>query len=521
MAKTLTLLLGTILFCIVSIMIASFGVMEKLFETVASSEESLPVDNKQLKVPHEPLNVIIFYPDDWRHDDLGDTSPILSTPFFSWLAQQGIRFTHNCVTTSICWISRATLFTGQWASRHGSIYLFRPKFASIAEQWSRTWPYLLQKQGYWVGHVGKWQFQNLGGYQNKIFNFSSYFEGTMWYDNGKLHTATRAKDTAIQFLQERPKDRPFALTVAFYPPKGSADPNNAVPEYLNMYQNTTIPEPYNRTEALKLLPPFLQDDKTSARSRYNWRFVDKFDYQTTMKTYYAVISHIDSMCRQVVDEIMQQGIYNQTLIIVTADNGEFHAAHALSDKWYPYQESIRVPLIVRDPRMPQQRRGTLEDSMTLNVDLATTILGAAGLGPAEGMQGRDIADLYLSTTNTPKKPWRSEFYYEFPDIQGDIPPSRALVRKDWKYIQWNKHDYEQLFHLEKDPFEFHDLARKDEFAALKKEMKERLDELRFQVMEPGIPETACDPLWPAGTNYSSLPNCSPERPNVCCPPIIG
>lgn len=100
-----------------------------------------------------------------------------------------------------------------------------------------------------------------------------------------------------------------------------------------------------------------------------------------------------------------------------------------ADKWYPYQESIRVPLIIKDPRMPKKKRGTVNDDFTLNIDLAETILGAAGLEAPKEMQGRDIADLYLEKPRS-TGPWREEFYYEFPQIMGQIPPSIALVRKD-------------------------------------------------------------------------------------------
>jgi arylsulfatase A-like enzyme len=461
----------------------------------------------------EPLNVIIFYPDDWRHDDLGDTNPVLNTPFFSRMARQGIRFTHNAVTTSICWISRGTLFTGQWVSRHASTYLFRPLFAREPERWKETWPSILQKfGGYWVGHVGKWQYQK-AGYRN-LFNYSDYFEGVMWY--GKDHAAKRARNSAIKFLMDRPKDRPFAMTVAIYPPKGSSNPESAVPEYLAKYQNVTIPEPYDREAALKLLPTFLQDNKTDARIRYNYRFVDVNDYQTTMKTYLSVIEYIDKMCEEVIDEVHRQGIFNKTMIIVTADNGEFHANHALADKWYPYQESIRVPLIIYDPRMPKKKRGTLNNAFTLNVDLAETVLGAAGLRPGKTMQGRDISDLYLSTPKS-TEPWRDEFFYEFPDINDKIPPSRAIVRHDWKYIEWTKHDHEELFNLEDDPFEFNDLAQDPQYAVLKKELKEKLSELRHEVMAPNIPGTLCDPLKRAGSDLSKFTNCSIEKPHLCCP----
>ena len=461
-----------------------------------------------------PLNVIVLYPDDWRHDDLGDTNPIANTPFFSRLAKQGIRFTHNCVTTSICWISRATLFTGQWVARHGSTFLYRPRFASSHEAWKESWPYRLQQDGgYWVGHVGKWQFKNIGNYKKQIFNFSNYFEGVMWM--GKDHIAKRARDVTLQFLKERPKDKPFAVTVAFYPPKGASDPKNAPTDYLVKYQNKTIPEPYDRSVAYKLLPPFLQDNSTEARARYMYRFIDPFDYQTTMKTYFAIIEYIDQMCQDIFDEIERQGIINTTMIIVTADNGEFHANHALADKWYPFQESIRVPLIIYDPRMPKVKRGTLDDSFTLNVDLASTILGAAGLKPSASMQGRDISDLYLQQNTD----WRSEFFYEFPSIHSKIPASRAIVRKDYKYIEWTQNDHEQLFNLHSDPFEFNDLARDSKHALVKQELKAQMAELRYQVYAPFVPDTQCDQLTPRGTDLRKLSNCSKERPHLCCPPV--
>lgn len=518
----------------------------------------------------EPLNIVILYPDDWRHDDLGDTNPLLKTPFFSQLASEGIRFTQNAVTTSICWISRATLFTGQYVNKHISVNLRLPWFTKVKERWEKTWPYLLQtKAGYWVGHVGKWQFslqeQNVAYGSSTLFNYSHFVEG--WHMRGGQNIATVAKDATIKFLRARPKDKPFAVTVAFYPPKGIADPKEVDAEHLKMYENVTIPEPYHnisRPEALKMLPEFLQPNKTEARKRYNYRYVDVIGYQKAMRSYYATVSYLDKMCSEIIDELKNQNIYQKTMIIVTADNGEFHTNHALADKWYPYQESIRVPLIIYDPRIPLHKRGTLDHSFTLNVDLATTILGAAGLQPPKDMQGQNIAELYLSndddinedydqekkelldTNNNAKttiyslfntkasknkretKPdkkkirtkqhWRTEFFYEFPAIQWNIPSSRSLVRKDYKYITWPKNGaYEELFDLKNDPFEFHNLASNSKYQNLKNAMRIRMEELRYDVMYPNIPDTSCDSI----IGDKNLPVCSVTITNasslpVCC-----
>jgi len=459
----------------------------------------------------EQLNVIIFYPDDWRHDDLGELSQVLKTPFFTRLAKEGIRFSQNAVTTSICWISRATLFTGQYVSKHGSTTLFRPRFA-VGDRWENSWPYRLQEAGYYVGQIGKWQYKQKGYSLKRLFNFSEHLEyDSFWsgVNEKKVHIIDRCKEEALNFLSRRPTDKPFALTVAFYPPKGACHPKYATNESRKFYEDKYIPE-HPTYNALDRLPYFLQNNKTEARKRFNFRWKTPEHYQTGMKVYYSLLSHIDSVCGQIVDEIKRQGIYNKTMIIVTADNGEFHSAHALSDKWYPYQESIRVPLIIYDPRMPRKKRSVPNDSFTLNVDLAETILGAAGIKADENiMQGRDIADLYLpDRPSTNKEPWRTEWYYEFPNILNNIPQSSALVRKEWKYLKWPDHGYEQLFNLENDPYEINDLRNTSEFAGILDEMRKQHDVLKLKVMAPTIPGSKCDPLTPPGTDTSGFPKCN-------------
>jgi arylsulfatase len=166
--------------------------------------------------------------------------------------------------------------------------------------------------------------------------------------------------------------------------------------------------------------------------------------------------------------------------------------------------------------MPKKKRGTTDDSFTLNVDLAATILGAAGLDAPKTMHGRDISHLYLENPKS-TEPWRDEFYYEFPNIKGKIPPSIALVRKDWKYIYWTGHSYEELFNLKDDPFELKDLAKDPEHASLKQEMKKRLAVVRHEVFWPHVPGTRCDSLWPPRTDVSTKPNCSSDIPEICCP----
>jgi arylsulfatase A-like enzyme len=187
--------------------------------------------------------------------------------------------------------------------------------------------------------------------------------------------------------------------------------------------------------------------------------------------YYRLATEVDAACGKVLAELKAQGQLENTLVIFTTDNGYFHAEHGLADKWYPHQESIRVPLIVRDPRMLAAKQGRTDASLTLNADLAPTILAAAGLKVPETMQGRDFAPLYLAEAAPPA--WRTEYFYEHGVVKAKdvIPASEALVRKDWKYMLWPDYGTEQLFDLTADPLEESDLAASPAHAARLAEMR--------------------------------------------------
>mmetsp|Transcript_6149 Transcript_6149/g.8948 ORF Transcript_6149/g.8948 Transcript_6149/m.8948 type:complete len:605 (+) Transcript_6149:71-1885(+) len=450
--------------------------------------------NNNIQNDHKPLNVLILYPDDWRHDTIGAAgTQIVRTPNLDALAKRGIRFTHNCVTTSICWVSRGTLFTGQYASRHKALKLRDPYFYN---SWNTSWPYLLQSKGdYFVGHVGKWQYRSPWNNMEArdFFNFTHFHEGTHWYAEKrvKYHASDFSAKKTIEFLDVRPADKPFALTVAFYPPKAVGDapePGGQYfpkPEHMSLFVNETVPYPIGREndESWKKLPEFFTE-RNMARHRHKTRMGNNTQYQASMKYYYRLVYSIDEACSKIIDELEKRGLMDNTMIIFTTDNGFFHGEHGMSGKWYPHEESIRVPLIVYDPRMPKEKIGTLDDSFTLNVDLAETILGAAGITVPDSMQGRDISDLYLKADG--KRTWRKEFIYEhlldqFGKELG--PTSMALVRKDFKYFVWPQHgNYEQLFDMNKDPFEQEDVANKPEHTELKIEMKSRLQELKSSIL---------------------------------------
>jgi arylsulfatase A-like enzyme len=425
----------------------------------------------------KPLNIIVLYADDWRHDTLGRAgNPVVKTPNLDRLADDGLRFSHACVTTAICGVSRASLFTGQWMSRHGN-----NAFSMFKTPWKETYPGILRDNGYYVGHIGKW---HNGKFPADNFDYGRAYSGTHWIkepDGTQIHVTQKNENDALEFLKTRPADKPFCLTLAFF--ATHAEDGNPLqylpqPQSMELYKNDKIPVPINANdESFCRLPPFIANEMNEGRHRWHWRFDGPEKYQTMMKNYYRLATEVDSTCGRVLAELKQQGLLENTLVIFTCDNGYYHGEHGLADKWYPHEESIRVPLILLDPRMDKTKKGSTNDAYALNVDLAPTILAAAGLQAPPTMQGKDIAALYL-TASSPV--WRTEFFYEHAIIKDKtfIPASEALVRKDWKYFFWPDFKTEQLFNLTSDPIEENDLvadpAQQDRLA----EMRARFADLK-------------------------------------------
>ena len=433
----------------------------------------------------KPMNIILLYGDDWRHDSIGSAkASIVRTPFFDWLANQGMKFVHNCVTTSVCWISRATLYSGLYLSRHKSDYPHKPLWYG---GWNETWPQLLKESGYYLGHVGKWHFE-VNDLVTDTFDHMDPYYGDHWYEEGggKIHTTKKDERGALEFLRKRPHDKPFMLSVCFFAPHsqdGTDEQYFPQPESMSLYENETVEVPISATEEAYNKLPYFFTDRNEGRVRWRQRYDTPEKHQHMMKNYFRLITEIDRTSEAIYKELETQNAVDNTMIIFTTDNGLYHSEHQLAGKWFPHQESIRVPLIIKDPRIPKDKVGTINEDFTLNIDLASTILGAAGIKQPRVMQGRDISDLYLK----PNPKWREEFFYEHPvHLESKIiPASTALVRKNYKFMTWPDFNVEQLFNLEADPYELADIVNGRGLEGLVSEMRIRHDELRQAALEPG------------------------------------
>ena len=429
-----------------------------------------------------PLNIVLLILDDVRWDSLGAAgNRIVQTPRIDQLAKEGVRFEQARVTTSICMVSRATLLTGQYMSRHGITEFGK---AIAPDAFANTFPAVLRHAGYWTGYVGKY---GVGTPRQSDFDFLRAYEGTHWIvgpAGERTHVTEKNARDALDFLRARPREKAFSLEVGFFAAHAQ---DNAPEQYLpqdwsaRFYEGVKIPPPrHGDPKYMAALPPFLSNEANEGRVRYHWRFDTPESFQAYMTRYYRLITEVDEAVGRIVDELRTQGVYDNTLIVVMGDNGYFQADRGLADKWYPYEESDRVPLVVRDPRASARGRGTTRDQFALNIDVAPTIVAAAGLPIPSVMQGQDLSPLYLQTR---PPAWRDEFFYEHPTVTNKdrIPSSQGVIRRDWKYIEWPEFSYQQLFHLKNDPGEIRNLAGLPAHAHQQTRMRLGLDAWRQRV----------------------------------------
>jgi arylsulfatase A-like enzyme len=184
--------------------------------------------------------------------------------------------------------------------------------------------------------------------------------------------------------------------------------------------------------------------------------------------------------RQLLDE---RGLATKTIIIFTSDNGFFFGERGLADKWLMYEESIRVPLIVHDPRLPKPRCGSTVDQIALNIDIAPTLLDLSGVTPPAGMQGRSLVPLLRAE---PVRDWRTDFFYEHhfgEERKPPIPATEGVRDAHWKYTRWTSADpvFEELFDLDADPGELRNLAIEDPHRTQLDRLRARWKELAEQV----------------------------------------
>jgi arylsulfatase A-like enzyme len=425
-------------------------------------------------------NIVFLLTDDQRFDAMGCAgNPLIRTPNIDALAAAGVRFTNHFVTTAICNCSRASIFTGQWERRHGVVDFVTPLTPG---QWARTYPAVLRAAGYRTGFTGKFGVGD-GKYiaaKRADFNFYRGLPGQGGAlfvdpkDPTHTHATARFGQDALDFLDGcEPGGRPFGLSVSFNSPHArDGKPREFQPDARDesLYANDMIPTPETASDAYyQRLPEFARHGE--GRTRWARRFATPEMFQVTMRDYYRLVSGIDREVGRIVAKLAERRLAGNTVIVFTSDNGWFAGERGMADKWLMYEESIRVPLIVVDPRLPGERRGRTEEAMTLNVDLAPTMLDWAGVEIPTEMQGRSLRPVVEGRTPAD---WRTSFFYEHHYGPKIIPPSEGVRTERWAYVRWVAPNpvTEELYDVRADPLGKDNLAGDARYAGVMVEMRE-------------------------------------------------
>lgn len=426
-------------------------------------------------------NLIFLLTDDQRWDTLGCMgNPIVQTPNLDRLSAQGVTFNNCFVTTSICMTNRTCIFTGQYARRHGN-WSFSTSFTP--EQLDQTYPGRLKAAGYYQGFIGKW---GVGRPPDGFFDYNKGFPGQSYYEhevNGTpIHLTRLMGNQAIEFLDGIPSDRPFCLSVSFKAPHvQDNDPRQFIPDpaLMSLYENVTIPPPRLADPSFfNGLPEFLRVSEN--RARWERRFATPEMYQEMVKNYYRLISGVDAVVGRIREKLEEKGLAGNTVLVFSGDNGFYLGERGFAGKWYGHERSIRVPLIVHDPRLSSNLKGARRDETVLSIDIAPTLLDLAGAETPGRMQGRSLRPL-VEGGRVPD--WRTEFFYEHLFEHPKIPMSEGVRTRGWKYLRYvdQTPPYEELYDLTKDPEEATNLAGETANASVLDTMRNKWRTMREEL----------------------------------------
>ncbi len=437
-------------------------------------------------------NIIFILTDDQRWDALGYAgNKYIHTPEMDKLAQEGTYFKNSFATTPICTATRASIISGLYERTHQ----FNFQTGNIRDEYMQhAYPLELRNAGYYTGFFGKFgvKYDHL----DELYDvYDSYDRNTKFKDRRGYFYKTIGKDTvhltrytgqqALDFIDKAPTDKPFCLQLSFSAPHAQ---DNAPDQYFwqpetdHLFQNETMP------------PPILADDKYFNelpngvkkgfnRLRWTWRYDTPEKYQHSIKGYYRMIAGVDLEITKIRAELKAKGLDKNTIIIFMGDNGYFMGERQLAGKWLMYDNSLRVPLIVMDPRHPNHHD---ENKMALNIDVPATILDYAGVKQPSTWHGESLKPLIQSKGEFKRDTFLIEHLWEF----AEIPPSEGVRTSEWKYFRYiNDKAIENLYNLKTDPLETKNLVANPKYKAKLTEFRNKLEELikKYKDSYSGVP----------------------------------
>jgi N-acetylglucosamine-6-sulfatase len=431
----------------------------------------------------KPRNIVFILTDDHRYDAMGflKGQPFIETPHMDQLAREGAHIRNAFATTALCSPSRASILTGQYAHKHRIVDNNTP-----IPKGTTYFPQYLQQAGYKTAFIGKWHMGAESDAPQPGFDHWVSFRGQGSYlpsKNGlnvdgknvpqKGYITDELTDYAVEWLRAVPKGNPFFLYLSH-----KAVHSDFVPaeRHKGRYANAKfIPPPTMAAEGdmAQGRPMWVQNQRNS------WHGVD-FPYHSDLdiseyyKRYAETLLAVDDSIGRVMDELRKRDELDSTLIIYMGDNGFAFGEHGLIDKRTAYEESMRVPMIVRCPELFPG--GSTVRPVIANIDVAPSCLAAAGLEPAPDMQGASFLPVLQGKT----VPWRDALLYEYYWERNypQTPTIHALRGERYKYIRYHGiWDLDELYDLQEDPLESKNLINSPKHAEIVKSMNGRLFEL--------------------------------------------
>lgn len=463
-----------------------------------------------MAMAQKPVNIIFILADDHRYDAMGFMNKVqgLQTPAMDKLAKEGAHLKNAFVSTALCSPSRASILTGQYAHTHTVVDNDAPLPPNLI-----FFPQYLQKQGYQTAFFGKWHMGNTDDMPQPGFDYWLSFKGQGQYYsptfniNGKevkqpegSYTTDLLTEQTISWLNKCDKHKPFFVYLShkgvhaeFQPAKRHEGKYAAMPVICppSMYLTATDSSRHYGIESKPAGAVNYNDiPQWVRRQRYSWHGVDymyhgAIRFDDFYRRYFETLQAVDESIQQVVDWVNNNGLAENTMIVYMGDNGFSFGEHGLIDKRHAYEESMRVPLLVWAPGMVKP--GSVIDKVIMNVDLAPTFLELAGIKKPAQMQGYSFVNLLKQTT----APWpRSKVFYEY-YWEAAFPqtPTTFAIRSDrYKFIYYNGvWDINELFDLQKDPYEMNNLIRDTAYRKTGLALKDELFEWLKQTNGLQIP----------------------------------
>jgi arylsulfatase A-like enzyme len=443
-----------------------------------------------------PPNVVFVLTDDQRWNCLGlAPDSVMKTPNIDRLGREGVYFRNAFCTTSICSPSRASILGGLYAHSHGVMNNFTEYPVDLP-----TFPRQLQAAGYQTAYIGKYHMGEENDDRRPGFDYfvthrgqGQYFNNTFRFNGGErrvvegyyTHVVT---DMAIDWLAQREPNRPFYLHVGHKAPHSFYYPE---PRYERLFEDLDIRYPLTAFQ--------LDDNPAWFRKRldtwhgiygpifgYRKQFPDRsaegvLAFANMVRAYRATIQSVDDSVGRIYDHLERIGELDNTLFIFTSDNGILEGEHGMVDKRTMHEPSIRLPLVVRYPRLTPPHMPKVIDEQVLTIDFAPSILDICGAEPLPKVHGRSWKRL----VQTGDPGWRTSWYYEYNyEKQFPYTPNVRGVRTSrWKYIRYPHGDggpdrhMAELYDVRSDPNETRNLINEPGYATLIAELRKELDRL--------------------------------------------